>query len=1053
MTIDFFDSPQKMGISDGMLVRLDRAREKNALSPDLLPYLDLIENSEIEMPDAVIQIDGRAVMYLVKPQVLGGDNVDSARLSSLVRVLACRGDARYLGILNPGCLSIYPIGISNQTPSRLGEISLHAGNTALHDFLSGQNKLATQASPDINNADNSWLDAFLFDLLTKTAEQLKYSCPSLSNSEILSLIGRCLFVRFIADRKIISDGVAEIISPPASSLDDLLSNPESVAHTFTWLDQTFNGNILPLSAASDNQETSYIAFFESMGAAANIACNILNNIMRRAPAGQLQLFWDGILFQHVPADMLSQVYEHFAHVYQSDHAKSTSIHYTPRHIAQQLVDAAFAGIKTSAKDQAKVLDPASGAGVFLVLSLKRLVQENWKRTGIRPNRHTIRNILNNQIYGLDINHESLKFAALSLYLTALELDPEPTPLEDLRFARLSDKTLIYVGEDSGLLKLSSNILDRKLGSLSEYFSLPEELNGGVDLVIGNPPWTELGSTYKSKLDQQIRRIANNHKIDESLVAQLKIDNGVPDIPFIWRALEWAKPGGMIAYALHAQHLLFRQGNGATMRKALFQCLQITGILNASALRNEKQIWPNITAPFCFLVARNEKPKIDSSFYYLSPAREKHLNDQALFRVDPQAATSIAQVYAVHLPWIFKALARGSSLDLDVTAKIAGVALEELPIYGEKFYPKQTAGVESKDRLRSREDLSSYWERYKLKNRDGVQNPSAKTFKNATHLHGLPYLAKHTTNEHAINTRWLPKFELPSLYSNYEREVFSAPLLLFRESPKKYRGQRGAIVSYDDLVYRETFFGYSCAGHPRPELLAKYLQLVSLSEVFTYWMLMTSSKYGIERDAILKEDVDAFPIIPFESLSNAQVEEISRLSEELYIGSMNWLDLDKFVGKLYGLSRADQSVIKDTLVISLPYSQNKDYAEALPKEELTDFIMECTRILTPFADRAGQRLEIKLIDHDVQCWRFLCIELLSQKSVTPPDIYVELATDIANHFWASQIRFHAAAGKIIIGQVAQNRYWTKTRARLLALDLLSNDFIKHGSDKNPHGAMQ
>ncbi|SEL78573.1 N-6 DNA Methylase [Atopomonas hussainii] len=1050
MVIDFFDSPQKMGISDGMLVRLDRAREKNTLSPDLLPYLDLIESSEIEMPDAVIQIDGRAVMYLVKPQVLGGDNVDSARLSSLVRVLACRGDARYLGVLNPGCLAIYPIGISSQAPSRLDEISLHSGNTALHDLLSGQNKQKTQVSPDIKNADSSWLDAFLFNLLANTAEQLRYSCSGLSDSEILSLIGRCLFVRFIADRKIISDKVAKIISPSAGSLDELLSSPESVSCTFKWLDQTFNGNILPLSAAQVNQETNYTAFFKSLGAEANIACNILNNIMRRAPAGQLQLFWDGILFQHVPADMLSQVYEHFAHAHQSDHAKSTSIHYTPRHIAQQLVDAAFAGIKRSDKDQAKVLDPASGAGVFLVLALKRLVQENWKRTGIRPSRHTIRNILNNQVYGLDINHESLKFAALSLYLTALELDPEPTPLEDLRFARLSEKTLIYVGEDSEILKSSSCILDRKLGSLSEHFVLPEELSRGVDLVIGNPPWTELGSTYKPKLDQQIRRIANSHKIDNSLVAQLKVDNGVPDIPFIWRALEWAKPGGMIAYALHAQHLLFRQGNGAIMRKALFQCLQITGILNASALRNEKQIWPNITAPFCFLVARNERPTIDNYFYYLSPAREKHLNDQALFRVDPQAATSISHIYAAYLPWVFKALARGSSLDLEVTAKIAGIALEELQICGDT---RAVYGVENNDTRRNREEISSYWERYNLKNRDGVQNPSAKTFKNAIHLHGLPYLARHTTHEHAINTQRLPKFELPKLYSNYEREVFSAPLLLFRESPKKNRDQRGAIVSYDDLVYRETFFGYSCAGHAHPELLAKYLQLISLSEVFTYWVLMTSSKYGIERDAILKEDVDAFPIVPLERLSNTQVEEILRMSEELYSGNMNWSDLDRFVGKLYGLNRADQSVIKDTLMINLPYSQNKDYAEARPEEELTDFVTECTRVLAPFADRAGQRLEVKIIDHDMQAWQFICVDLLAQNSPTPPDIYATLATDIANHFWASQIRFHATAGKVIIGQIAQNRYWTKTRARLLALDLLNNDFIKHGSEKNQHGAMQ
>lgn len=1037
MAIDFFDSPQKMGISDEMLVRLDQARGSDTLSPDLLPYLDLIESPELYMPDAVIQIDGRAAMYLVKPQVLGGDLVDANRLSNLVRALACRGDARFLGVLHPGCLSIYPIGITDQSPSHLGDISLQAGNTELHEFLSGQRTLDKRVNS--GTVDNSWLDSFLFDLLTKTAEQLKSSCPTLTDSEILSLIGRCLFVRFIADRKIISDEVSEIISSTTRSLEELLATPESAAHTFSWLDRTFNGNILPL-ISSDGEVRDYLSYFETMGSAASTICNILNNIMRRAPGGQLQLFWDGILFQHVPADMLSQVYEHFAHAYQSDHAKSTSIHYTPRHIAQQLVDAAFAGIMTTPKDQAKVLDPASGAGVFLVLSLKRLVQENWKRTGKRPNRLVIRNILNNQVYGLDINRESLKFAALSLYLTALELDPEPTPLEDLKFDRLSDTTLIYVGENSELLKSATHPLDRALGSLSENLILPRELAGCFDLVIGNPPWTELGSTYKARLDEQIRRIAISRDIRPSLASQLKVDNGVPDIPFIWRALEWAKPGGMIAYALHAQHLLFRQGNGAVMRNALFQCLEITGILNASALRNEKRIWPNITAPFCFLVARNQKPKIDSSFYYLSPSREKQLNDQALFRIDPQAANSVAQVYAVNAPWIFKVLARGSSLDLEVTTKIAGIDLDNWPNSFGTPTPAPCADGENERAPRKREVLSDLWHRYKLKNRDGVQTASAKSARDARHLHGLPYLTKHESNEHRINTQLLPEFDLAYLYRPYERESFSAPLVLFRESPKKRRDQRGAIVSFEDVVYRETFFGYSCAGHPHPELLAQYLQLISLSDIFIYWTLMTSSKFGIERDAILKEDVDAFPIVPLEKLSSSQLEEISRMSTDLYKDTLDWTAIDNFVGKLYGLSRADLRVINDTLEINLPYSQNKDYAEKIPKEELDIFIAELIRILTPFTNRTGQNIEVTSLKTKIQCWHFISIKLSAQTLEVQSDINTKLATDIANHFWASQIRLYISEGNLIVGQVAQNRYWTKTRGRLLALDLLSKDFL-------------
>ncbi|WP_161986578.1 HsdM family class I SAM-dependent methyltransferase [Pseudomonas koreensis] len=1051
MSIEFFDAPHQVGIASDMLIHLDHARDQGHISPALLPYLDLIENSELELPDAVIQVDGRAVMYLVKPQALGGDRTTPTRLSNLVRVLACRGDARFLGIAEPGRLTIYPIGIYEECPLQLGEISVRPGNTELHDFLSGQSSLKAQSGAAVSmTASNIWLDSFLFDLLTKTAEQLKSTCSSLSDSEILSLIGRCLFVRFIADRKIICDSDASLIAPTAKTLEDLLATPESSANTFKWLDTTFNGNILPLFD-SNNSNLNYQVFFEGLETSAESISNILNNIMRRAPGGQLQLFWEGILFQHVPADMLSQVYEHFAHAYQSKHAKSTSIHYTPRHIAQQLVDAAFAGITTADKDKLKVLDPASGAGVFLVLAFKRLVQENWKRTGTRPNRSTIRKILNEQVYGLDINPESLKFSALSLYLTALELDPEPTPLDDLRFDRLADNTLIYVGENSELFTGASDLIDTKLGSLSEYLKLPKGLEGEFDLVIGNPPWTEFGSTYKSRLDQQAKRIATGRKINSNLVSQLKIDNGVPDIAFIWKALEWAKPGGMIAYALHAQHLLFRQGNGAVMRKALFQCLEITGVLNGSALRNEKKIWPNITAPFCFLVARNRKPNIESSFYYLSPSREKQLNDQALFRIDPQSAVSVTQTYAVHLPWLFKTLARGSGLDLEVTSKIAGIDLAGLTENEShiRSEPSTLAGQEKSEK--SREKLSDYWTAHSLKNHDGVQNASAKTAKSSSEFHGLPYLTKHVSNEHVVKTELLPFFELDNLYRSYEREIFASPIVLFRESPKKQRSHRGAIVAFEDLIYRETFFGYSCAGHPTPELLAKYIQLISLSEIFTYWTLMTSSKYGIERDAILKEDVDAFPIVPLERLSGAQSEEIFRMSEALHNDVLEWDSLDKFMGKIYGLNRADQSVIRDTLAVGLPYPNNKDYAESTPTEELESFNIECSRILKPFAERAGKTLVVHSENHEISGWRFVRFELVSGNAGAHKNMQINLATDLANHFWASQIRLHESPNSLIIGQVAQNRYWTKTRARSLALDLLGSNFIQYDNEKYSQGA--
>ena len=47
---------------------------------------------------------------------------------------------------------------------------------------------------------------------------------------------------------------------------------------------------------------------------------------------------------------------------------------------------------------------------------------------------------------------------------------------------------------------------------------------------------------------------------------------------------------------------------------------------------------------------------------------------------------------------------------------------------------------------------------------------------------------------------------------------------------------------------------------------RYLHLLSYSDIFLFYLLMTSAKFGVERDAGLKEDIDLFPFIPFESLA-------------------------------------------------------------------------------------------------------------------------------------------------------------------------------------------
>ncbi len=199
----------------------------------------------------------------------------------------------------------------------------------------------------------------------------------------------------------------------------------------------------------------------------------------------------------------------------------------------------------------------------------------------------MRELLYQQITGFDINEAALRFAALGLYLISIELDPHPEPVRKLRFDNLRDKVLLKVGDAEP---------SPSLGSLGP--TVGNDHVGRYDLVIGNPPWASGTQLPNWKLVQGIVAQIAKPRLPEG-TAPPPIPNEVLDLPFVWRAMEWAKPAGQIAFALHAR-VLFQQGDGMQeARRALFSALDVTGIVNGVELR-QTRVWPEVAAPFCIL---------------------------------------------------------------------------------------------------------------------------------------------------------------------------------------------------------------------------------------------------------------------------------------------------------------------------------------------------------------------------------------------------------------------------------------------------------------------
>src|ERR1039458_7378868 len=90
----------------------------------------------------------------------------------------------------------------------------------------------------------------------------------------------------------------------------------------------------------------------------------------------------------------------------------------------------------------RVLDPACGSGIFLVKAFQRLVYR-WKLSHRReePTAGKLRNILENNLFGIDINAEAVRVASFSLYLAMCdEIDPKYYWTQ-VQFPRLRNRNL------------------------------------------------------------------------------------------------------------------------------------------------------------------------------------------------------------------------------------------------------------------------------------------------------------------------------------------------------------------------------------------------------------------------------------------------------------------------------------------------------------------------------------------------------------------------------------------------------------------------------------
>ena len=718
--------------------------------------------------------------------------------------------------------------------------------------------------------------------------------------------------------------------------------------------------------------------------------------------GRLWRFYD---FKVIPVELISSIYENFLYSKDSKTAKELSVHYTPINLVDLVLDEVFRDLNGNAK----VLDLSCGSGVFLVESLRRLVVKRWIN-GEERSRRLIRDTLYNQIYGVDVEPQAIQIAAFSLYLTALELDYElnhNAPISnELRFRELIGRNLF-----------SSNAFDEK----AAFNAVEPFINKGFDAIIGNPPWTQ------SKANPLTTSYCKRKRPDEGYPEGYPIARSEnPDQAFLWRVGDFANENTSIGLILHSKPFFSNTPKAWKAKEALFKRFKPRVVINLSKLRRER-LFPNSEAPAMVFIGKGCESQPKDSFYLVCPERSLDFRQHGIIEIGPENINRLSVDGAATDPDMLKVASWASARDMSLIQRIKLVFPLIEKVVGSK--PKQGFIAGNRSRKVPDELNQKKW------------LPSSKMPKYQVDVADLDYFQE----------QWL---EEPRKISTYK-----APLVI--TSAKLDSTGAFAAFSHEDVVFTEKYSGISFPINQKN--LAHYINGIINSSLASYFLFLTSSSWGVERDELKPQDLSRLPV-PSPTADKADlVSKIVALEHQLRTSvtaehkSLKY-QLDEAVFELYGLEQIEKVLVEDGVNLTINLRMDREASIALSKptlDELKLYALQLIGVIQPFLQTLRERVLVadvlEVSKSPLQVVKFSFVPAPGREQIVQTTQVQELKTvlnriaeqlpqQIADRIYTRRdLRIYTGQDIYII-KPAQKRYWSRS-AGLNDADLIISEHLR------------
>ncbi len=887
------------------------------------------------------------------------------------------------------------------------------------------------------------VDAYLVRSFVNTTNFL--NGQGLDPDLIHKVILRSLFLLYLEDRGAADKDFYNKFKYGAESYLDILDDADATYELYKKLAEHFNGNVFTIDESEKRFNKKQLHSIK------------ICFIRGREKNDSKQLFDDDwklfrlFNFKIIQIELLSEIYENFLAETDPTLKENSGTYYTPPSLVEFILNEKLPVNSGEKEYDIKILDPSCGSGIFLVESFNRLVKryENAHNLDNLSDFDTLVKLLKENIYGIEIHPQAIKVAAFSLYLALVDkLDPKNL-WQDSKNYRLP--YLINDPKEKDEEKKGRNLFCRD--TISDLSSI-NELQG-FQLVVGNPPFGKLLSPDKDKFGKQknIREYCNNLGFAKEMV-----------LPFLHKATAFA-PKGEIALIFNTKVLTNTGGTYQNFREWLFGKCHVERVYNFSILRNIPkgfggQLFGDATGPISIVFYQKEQPAnpSDTIIYY---APKTYIKSNII------DGLCIDSTDVKYLPReecekpdtkIWKIAMWGGMNDWELLKNL----LEQknnVGSYLRKNEIKQSVGLQPLNKSTEKPIIDNDISKMKFIRPERIERfyTDERDFSDInTLLKNKETIDTYLHYYSVENINDLPSIDVFRRITG--KDVFPGPMLLSKE------GFKNNLLCFsfieNAVAYNSTVLGFRSDNKDKLRFLSGLLN----SKLSTYFLLLISNSWGIERERIKPNEIYKFPIVikggTLEELSLLHIEIENRVKSSVL--KIDFADIERKINKLvfniYNINLTNKQLIEDfiTYSVDLFHKQEKSIAlKPVTKDQPQEYAQTIASELNKFLD--GQDIFVNATVYNVNHFTPLMMIKLTHDKVKKDVFTSEESVEaelkgIDKGLWdkkAPSIYFrkklnYKKGDDIYIIRPNQRRFWSQSMAMEDASELILE--ILNGEDE-------